>query len=197
MAQMDKRSGRQVRTITTELRADSKETGKKIIRGYFSVFNEDYQMFPGFSESIDPGAFNNTLSGDIRALWNHDTNIVLGRTIPKTLTLVIDSHGLFGEIEINEKDSDAVNAYARVERGDVSQCSFGFDIIREEMTERPDGSYHARIMEVDLYEVSPCTFPAYQQTSIIARADEIKQMQKRQTDVWKAQMKERIKRHGT
>lgn len=194
---MDKRSGRQYRYIAPELRAENRDDGKKYIRGYFSVFGEEYQMFPGFSETIDPGAFDKTLSGDIRALWNHDTNIVLGRTVPKTLVLGTDSHGLFGEIEINEKDSDAVNAHARVERGDVSQCSFGFDIVREEMSERNDGSWHSRIMEVELYEVSPCTFPAYKETSISARANELQQIQKRQTEVWKSQMRERIKKNGT
>lgn len=189
---MDKRSGRQYRYIAPELRAEIQDDGKKHIRGYFSVFGEDYKMFDGFTETIDPAAFDKTLSGDVRALWNHNTDIVLGRTGVKTLALTIDSHGLYGDIEINEKDSDAVNAHARVERGDVSQCSFGFDIIREEMSQLPNGDWHSRIMEVELYEVSPCTFPAYQQTSISARADEIKQIQKRQADVWKSQMRERI-----
>ena len=193
---MDKRSGRQYRYIAPELRAEKRDDGKKVIRGYFSVFGEEYQMFPGFSETIDPGAFANTLSGDIRALWNHNTDIVLGRTGVKTLALTADSHGLYGEIDINDKDSDAVNAHARVERGDVDQCSFGFDIIREELTERPDGSWHARIMEVELFEVSPCTFPAYKQTSISARSDEIKAMKQRQTDLWKHKFLERIKRNA-
>ena len=197
MAQMDKRNGRQYRYIASDLRSERADDGKKVIKGYFSVFGEKYELFQGFSEEVDPGAFDNTLGGDIRALWNHDTNIVLGRTKPKTLTLSKDSHGLYGEIVINEKDSDAVNAHARVERGDVSECSFGFDIIREEMSQRPDGGWNSRIMEVELYEVSPCTFPAYKETSISARADEIKQLEKRQTDIWKAQLKERIKRHGT
>jgi len=189
---MDKRSGRQYRYIAPELRAENND-GKKFIRGYFAVFGEDYEMFKGFTETLDPAAFDNTLSGDIRALWNHNTDIVLARTGSRTLTLSADNHGLYGEIEINEKDSDAVNSHARVERGDVSQCSFGFDIIREEMSQLPNGDWHSRIMEVELYEVSPCTFPAYKQTSISARADEIKQINKRQTDVWKATMKERLK----
>jgi len=191
---MDKRNGKQYRYMVPELRSEQTEDGKKHIRGYFAVFGEEYKMFPGFSETIDPNAFNNTLANDIRALWNHNPDIVLGRTTVKTLTLGVDSHGLYGDIEINEKDSDANNAHARVERGDVSQCSFGFFIIREELSERPDGSWHSRLLELEVFEVSPCTFPAYQQTSISARADEITQMRKRQIDVWKQQQKARLRK---
>ncbi len=189
---MDKRSGRQYRYFKPDLRAEREENGPKIIKGYFAVFDDEYEMGMMISESIDPGAFSNTLGGDIRALWNHNTDIVLGRTGAKTVDLSVDSHGLYGSITINENDSDAVNSWARVERGDVSQCSFGFDIIREEMIEREDGSWHFRLLEVELYEVSPCTFPAYKQTSITARANEVKAIQKRETDVWKANMKARI-----
>jgi HK97 family phage prohead protease len=180
--------------MNPELRAEKATDGAKIIKGYFAVFDSEYDMGYGITESVDPGAFNNTLAGDVRALWNHNTDIVLGRTGVKTLTLGVDTHGLYGQIDINENDSDAVNAHARVERGDVSQCSFGFDIIREEYEERPDGSWHFRLMEVELYEVSPCTFPAYKETAISARADEVKIFQKRETDIWKAKMKERIKK---
>ena len=191
---MDRRSGRQYRYMNPELRAETAKDGPKMIKGYFAVFDSEYNMGQGITESVDPGAFDKTLAGDIRALWNHNTDIVLGRTGVKTLTLKADSHGLYGEIEINENDSDAVNAHARVERGDVSQCSFGFDIIREEYEERPDGSWHFRLMEVELYEVSPCTFPAYKETAISARANEVKTLQKRELDIWKNKTKERIKK---
>jgi len=194
---MDKRSGKQYRYINPELRAEREQDGPKIIKGYFAVFGPEYELWPGCSESIDPGAFDNTLGLDIRALWNHNPDIVLGRNQASTLTLKVDSHGLYAEILINEKDSDALNAWARVERGDVSQCSFGFAIIREEQEARADGSWHFRLLEVELYEVSPCTFPAYKETSISARAKEVKAIQKRQTDIWKANMKARIKNHGT
>ena len=117
---------------------------------------------------------------------------MLGRTKSGTLRLRLDEHGLWGEIDINPDDSDAMNAYTRIERGDVAECSFGFDIIREEQQNLPNGDWHFRIMEVVLYEVSPCTFPAYKQTSIDARANELKSIQARQLDVWKANMKERI-----
>jgi len=193
---MNKRTERQYRYIKPEIRAENSDDGKKVIRGYFSVFNEKYEMFPEFSESIDPHAFDNTLGDDVRALWNHNADIVLGRTKARTLNLSVDSHGLFSEIDINEKDSDAVNAHARVERGDVSECSFGFDIVREEFSERPDGGWHSTILEVKLYEVSPCTFPAYKQTSISARAEDFSQLKNRQVDAWKARTLERIRKNA-
>ena len=184
----------QYRYISPEIRAEKGENGEKHIQGYFSVFNEAYEMFPGFTETIDPHAFDNAISGDIRALWNHNQDIVLGRTTAKTLTLSIDSHGLYGDITINNDDSDAVNAHARVARGDVSQCSFAFDILDEELTQMPDGSWHSNIKAVTLYEVSPCTFPAYQQTSVTARAREIKEKEKKEIEFWKKEMKERLKK---
>jgi HK97 family phage prohead protease len=153
-------------------------------------------MFPGFTESIDSHAFDKAIAGDVRALWNHDTNIVLGRTTaePPTLTLKVDSRGLYGEILINPEDTDAMNAYARIKRGDVRECSFGFDILKETISERSNGNWHSDILEVELYEISPCTFPAYKETSVSARSDEIKELRKRETDLWKAQAKGRLKK---
>lgn len=193
MTKMDRRSGRQYRYIPLEFRGET-DDNKMMIKGYFSVFYSDYELFQGFTESIDPHAFDKTISGDIRALWNHDTNIVLGRTsaTPPTLNIKIDSHGLYGEILINPEDQDAVNAYARIKRGDVRECSFGFDIISEKITELSNGNWHSDILEVELYEVSPCAFPAYKETSISARSDEIKELRKREVALWKAQAKARL-----
>lgn len=163
------------------------------ISGYFSVFNSDYIIADGMSESIAPTAFDNTLSNDIRALTDHDTTLVLGRTTNNTLELRVDEHGLWGKIKINPKDSDAMNLYERVKRGDVSQCSFGFEIVREETEVRSDDSVHWTIQEVNLYEISCVTFPAYTDTSISARAKQAEEIHKRQLDAWKLQMKEKIK----
>lgn len=146
--------------------------GKKYLEGYFAVFNEPYEVFPGWIETISPGAFSRYLESgkDTKVLWNHNPDIVLGSTGNGTAQLREDTVGLFGSVEINALDQDAVNAYARVERGDVDGCSFGFDIAREDDWWDDDGVWHTKIMEVDpLYEVSPCTFPAYASTSISAR----------------------------
>lgn len=165
-----------------------------IIEGYFAVFNSNYDFAPGLSESIAPEAFDNTLSDDIRALINHDTTLVLGRTSAHTLELNVDNHGLFGRIIINPKDSDAMNGYARVQRGDVSQCSIGFEIVREETEVSAGGAnIHWTIREIKLYEVSICTFPAYEDTSVKSRSQQAKDIVERQNQVWKENMLKKLK----
>lgn len=187
----EERTIRQVRSVPTEFK--TRKDGEDLsIEGYFAVFNSVYEIAPGMTESIAPEAFNNTLSGDVRALINHDTTLVLGRTKASTLELRVDSHGLWGHIDINPNDTDAMNLYSRVQRGDVNQCSFGFDILSEETDFREDGSVHWTIKEVELYEVSPCTFPAYKETNISARQEQRNVLIKRKKEAWKATMKERI-----
>ena len=170
--------------------------GAPHISGHFAVFNSVYQIAPGMSESIAPGAFSGTLNGDIRALTNHDSTLVLGRNTAGTLELREDEQGLFADVAINPNDSDAMNTYARVQRGDVTQCSIGFRIIREDTEVRPDGSVHWTIREVELYEVSVCPFPAYEQTNVSARAKQRDEIRARQLSAWKTQQKARLQ-HGT
>lgn len=189
---MSNREIRQLRTASAQF--ETREDGENlIIEGYFAVFNSNYEIGPGMSESIAPGAFSNTLSGDIRALINHDTTLVLGRTKANTLQLREDAHGLWGQITINPKDSDSMNLYARVNRGDVDQCSIGFDILNEETDFRDDGSVHWTIKEIKLYEVSPCTFPAYEETNISARAKERDDLLKRRNEAWKEKVLKKMK----
>ena len=164
-----------------------------IIEGYFSVFNTNYDMGFNMSESIAPGAFTNSMLNDVRALINHDTTLVLGRTSAHTLELREDSHGLWGRINVNPKDSDAMNLYERVKRGDVNQCSFGFNIISEETDFREDGSVHWTITEADLHEVSVCTFPAYEETAVSARAHDLEEIKKRQAEKWRSDMLTKLK----
>ena len=183
---------RQVRSTATQFKTRD-DGGNLAIEGYFAVFDSNYEIAPGMSESIAPGAFDKTLSGDIRALINHDTTLVLGRTKANTLQLRTDSHGLWGHIDINPNDSDAMNLYNRVQRGDVDQCSFGFDIISEETDFREDGSVHWTITEVELYEVSPCTFPAYEETNIAARAKERDDLKKRRSEAWREKALKKLK----
>lgn len=183
---------RVMRTASTQFNTRD-DDGKLAIEGYFAVFDSVYEIAPGMTESIAQGAFDNTLSGDIRALINHDTTLVLGRTKAGTLQLRTDSHGLWGHIDINPNDTDAMNLYNRVQRGDVDQCSFGFDILNEETDYREDGSVHWTIKEVELYEVSPCTFPAYEETSIAARAKERDEILKRRSQAWEEKMLKKLK----
>lgn len=186
------RNMRQVRATSSEFK--TRQDGEElVIEGYFAVFNSNYDIFPGASESIAPGAFDKTISGDIRALINHDTTLVLGRTKAGTLELRIDSHGLWGKIIINPNDADAMNLYERVKRGDVDQCSFGFDIVSEDTEYREDGSIHWTITEVELYEVSCCTFPAYEQTSISAREKQAEDIKKREKEAWQTKLMAKLK----
>ena len=184
----------QLRSGEFKTREDGEEM---VIEGYFAVFNSDYEMWEGASESIAPGAFTSSLSGDIRGLTNHDTTLVLGRTKVHTLELKEDTHGLWGRITINPKDSDAVNTYERVKRGDVDQCSIGFMIRSEETDFRDDGTIHWTITDVDLFEVSVCTFPAYEETGVSARHKDAEELKKRASEAWKLQMTDRLKKIST
>ena len=186
------RTMRQVRSISSSFEVREADNAK-YIEGYFAVFNSNYEIFSGVTESIAPEAFDNTLGGDIKALCDHDTRLVLGRNKAGTLELKVDSHGLWGCIAINPNDSDAVNLYERVKRRDVDQCSFGFEIVKEESDFREDGSVHFTIREVTLYEVSVVTFPAYSETSVSARKRDVAEIQKRKLDAWKLATRTRLK----
>lgn len=187
------RTNMQVRTANPQSFETREDGGNLYIEGYFAVFNSNYEMGYGMSESIAPGAFRNSISGDIRALINHDTTLVLGRTKAGTLELREDERGLWGKITVNPNDSDGMNLYQRVKRGDVDQCSIGFSIVREETEFREDDTVHWTIKEIELYEVSCCTFPAYAETSIAARSRERDDLIKRKNDAWKNKLKERLK----
>ena len=146
------------------------EGGGKYIEGYFAVFNQRTELWRGFYEEIAPEAFDESLkNNDIRCLFNHNSDVVMGRTAAGTLTLKKDAHGLFGSVHINEDDKQALDIYARVARRDISGCSIGFYPIKEEYTELDNGDVLCRVLDVDLSEVSICTFPAYPQTEIQAR----------------------------
>lgn len=155
--------------VSSGFQTRAAEDGELYIEGYFSVFNSPYHICDGLTETIAPGAFSETLGEDVRALTNHDTTLVLGRSRAGTLELREDTHGLWGSIRINQEDQDAMNLYRRVQRGDVDQCSFGFFILAEDRVVHEDGSVEYVIRKVRLIEVSVVTFPAYEATSVSAR----------------------------
>jgi len=183
---------RQVRNITADLKVREEQEGDMFLEGYFIVFNRETELWPGAYEEIDSRACDNTLNNDIRALINHDTTLVLGRNKSNTLVLEVDNKGVFGTIKINPNDTDAVNIYQRVKRGDVSGNSFGFNILNEETDYREDGTIKWTIKEIDLHEVSITTFPAYEDTTIEARKKEVEQHSKRKLEVRKNKLKERL-----
>ena len=183
----------QVRSIgKLQTRADNNETDEMKIEGYFVIFNSETKLFENYYEEISDKAFKDIDLTDIRALADHDTAKVLGRTKSQTLSLTVDDKGLYGEITINKNDGEAVNLYERVKRGDIDQCSFGFNILDETMDTRADGSTKWTITEIELFEVSIVTFPAYQDTSVEARSEQMKQLEKRNLQKRKQQLKERI-----
>lgn len=188
----DDRMGRHIRCMAQKF--DTREEGSDLfIEGYFSVFNSPYELWEGASEIIKPGAFADCLGQDVRALINHDTTLVLGRNKAGTLELKEDSHGLWGRIRINKADSDAMNLYARNQRGDVDQASFGFDIEKETFVDLGGGAVRWEIEKVGtLYEVSVCTFPAYKETGVSARKQQLEDIQRRQAEVWRQNMRKRI-----
>lgn len=158
--------------------------GKKYIQGYFAVFNQETELWPDVTEVIREGAFAGAT--DVRGLINHNTSAVLGRSKAGTLTVREDSYGLFGSIEINEQDVDAVNLYYRIERGDVDQASFGGWITSEQVNHLPGGKVQFEIKGFDLREISPCTFPQYKQTGISTRQaqiQEIRDAEKRKKEI--------------
>lgn len=189
----------QTRSINFEmckLKTRTEGDTDKFIEGYFIVYNRETELWPGYFEQVAPEALNNTLGNDIRALINHDTTLVLGRNKANTLDLKSDGHGLFGSVKINPNDIDAMNLYERVSRGDVDQCSFGFNIGNEEDDFRDDGTIHTTLREIDLWEVSVVTFPAYEEAGVQARKKNFEQQRERQLDVRKKKLKERLKDYG-
>lgn len=134
----------------------------RVVEGHAAVFGDIADMGV-YKETIQPGAFKETLTkDDIRALINHDSNLVLGRTKSGTLELVEDDRGLF--FSINLPDTQYANdLLTLIERGDVNQCSFGFELEDEEW--REEGKLRV-IKKVKLFDVSICTFPAYEATSV-------------------------------
>lgn len=163
------------------------------IEGYFAVFDSPYWLWDTAFETIDRGAFDLSVDTDVRALTNHDSTLVLGRTSVGSLELRVDERGLYGVIRVNREDSDAMNAYARVKRGDVSQCSFGFDILDEYQELREDGITVFHLRRVKLWEVSVCTFPAYEDTGVSARMAQVEDAEKRKNEEWRARMLARVK----
>ena len=174
------------------------EDGNLYIEGYFAVYNSRYNLWDDAYETIAPGAFEGETRKDVRALCNHDSTLVLGRTTAGTLTLRTDEVGLWGSIIINQADQDAMNLYERVKRGDVTQCSFGFDIVDQDV-EYQDGEPTVWVIKkVRLYEVSVVTFPAYEDTGVSVRRREFAELARRKTEAWKAKARARLeKTHGT
>lgn len=149
-----------------QIRAAGEE--KRTVTGYAAVFNALSVELWGFRERIAPGAFASSLADDVRALWDHQTGLVMGRTKSGTLRLAEDSTGLYFE---NEPPTSAAHQMESIDRGDVDQMSFGFRTLEDEWDEDEEGQLIRTLRKVKLYEVSYVAFPAYPATSAQARSD--------------------------
>ena len=154
--------------------------------------NRKQNCLMGFMKSYPMGAFDKTLNSDVRALWNHNTQYVLGRSKNGSLSLKADDKGLFATIKLPNTQY-ANDLYELVQRGDIDQASFGFNINDEELEELASGGYRWRLKEVDLHEISVVTFPAYENTTVQARSKQIEIIEQRKLQQKKDELSKRLK----
>lgn len=167
---------KEIRTVSAELRAVQADGTPTKIVGHAAKFDSLSEDLGGFRERIAPGAFAKTItSADIRALWNHDANIVLGRNKSGTLRLSEDIAGLAFEVDAPDTQLVRDMVMAPIARGDVNQCSFAFYTVSDKWA-KVDGEWIRTLLECDLLDVSPVTYPAYNSTDVVVRslADAIK-----------------------
>lgn len=161
---------RENRFLSREMRVKRNDAGQPMIEGYAAVFNSQSQDLGGFREVIAPGAFAGDLktNPDVRALFNHDESLILGRTKSGTLTLSEDETGLFWSCVLPDTAA-ARDLAVSVERGDVDQCSFGF-ICLDDTWELNEGTPLRTVKAAALFDVSAVTYPAYEATSVGMRS---------------------------
>lgn len=158
------------RTFCREVRALENEDGGVTITGYGAVFNTLSEPMWGFREQIAPGAFDDVIGDDVRALFNHDSNFVLGRN-GKTLHLTVDQTGLRYEIDAPDTQMVKDLVISPMKRGDIDQSSFAFTVEDEKWEEDDEGRIIRTILKVKrLYDVSPVTYPAYTAASSTVRS---------------------------
>lgn len=141
----------------------------KSFEGYAVIFNSPTDL-GFFTEEIRDGAFSEVMDDDVRGLFNHDPNVILGRAKSGTMFLKADKTGIRYKIDYNPQDPDHVRVMEKVKRGDVSQSSFAFSI-KDATWETRNGKDHRIIEKLSRwYDVSPVTYPAYQDTTVAARS---------------------------
>ena len=166
-----------VRYLVNQFEARTMAGSKAVISGYASIFDRSSQVRGGgFVEQIKRGAFTKTLQergtqtsrDDIKALFNHSTDLVLGSKRAGTLKLSEDTKGLHYEVDLDLDITHHRSAFKMIERGDVTNSSFGFDVIEERwsVSENSDDPVLREVLETRLYEVSPTPFPAYEDSTV-------------------------------
>ncbi|HIF9075733.1 TPA: HK97 family phage prohead protease [Photobacterium damselae] len=173
----------ELRTHSGEVRAESRDDGSIKIVGYGAVFNTLSEPMWGFREQIDPGAFDDVLNDDVRALFNHDSNFVLGRN-GTTLRLFVDNIGLGYEIDAPDTQTVRDMVITPMKRGDINQSSFAFYVAKDDWHEEDDGTVIRTILKVKrLFDVSPVTYPAYSEAPSTVRSFEAYQEQRNKPPV--------------
>lgn len=187
------------RSRQTEFRADNPGEGQPmLIEGYFVVFGQPYYIDDYCEEVIDRHAFDGADMSDVRALVDHNPRLCLGRRNEnvQTLEFDIDETGLYGRIQVNPDDNDALSLRARVLRRDVDQASFGFEESSVEYTDLPDGRVRRTVRAISkLWEISVCTFPAYEQTFVSARSRKGDALRKEVLERRKNNLRRKLKHH--
>lgn len=160
--------------IATDLETRTEEASEKIISGYINKFNTRSQ-YMGFYEEVANGAFNRTLSDghNIYAMYNHDSNMILGSTRSGSLKLNVDDVGLHFELRINPNISYANDLYELVRNGDIAGCSFGFYVLDDTWSYTEDKIDLRTVKEVELIEVTITPFPAYLDSEASCRSFEL------------------------
>ena len=172
--QMTKRKELRTIDITNLKTRDAINDQPAVISGYAAVFNSKTNIGDYFEEVISPGAFSRAIvsNSDIRALFNHNWDNVLGRTKNGTLRLSEDDRGLRFEVEL-PNTSIARDLAESMARGDINQCSFGFFATEETWDYSVEPALRT-IHEVELYEISVVSIPAYEDTEVaLVRSKEI------------------------
>lgn len=162
--------GAERRTITNVV--EFREEGEdKYFEGHAFVYGGIADLGP-FTEEIARGAADEVLNDDVRGLFNHEPDILLGRNKSGTMQLIPDEIGLRYKIKYNPNDPDHVRVMEKVKRGDVSQSSFAF-AAKDDKWEIRNGKDHRVVLKLKrLYDVSPVTYPAYNNTTVAARSIE-------------------------
>jgi uncharacterized protein len=187
---------RHLPTDRARVHIEKRDDGSRTITGYAAVFyregdaGTEFKIFSDLVERIMPTAFDDMLTEkqDVRGLFNHDSNNLLARVSSGTLTLSVDETGLRYDIPVDENDPDHLRVVAKIERGDLNGSSFSF-------IPRPSGIVYAETEDADIrelhklnvYDVGPVTFPAYESTTAGMRAVSDIEDVKTERDRWKAE----------
>lgn len=157
------------RRFVVELVELREEGEQKFIEGYAYKVGSIADL-GGFTEEIAQNAASEVLNDDVRGLFNHEANLVLGRTKAGTMTLTEDSVGLRYSIKYNPNDPDHVKVAEKIKRGDVSQSSFAFRV-KDDKWETRNGKEHRTVVKFKrLIDVSPVTYPAYPDATVGMRS---------------------------